>query len=67
MTIRDAPSCGITYDRHSDDSRGVIYICNVYIIQATGVCGYGLQPIIKNSTGKVPNLGRLWPSSKTLS
>ncbi len=21
----DAPSCGITYNRHSDDSRGVIY------------------------------------------
>jgi hypothetical protein len=23
--ISDASSCGITYERHSDDSRGVIY------------------------------------------
>ncbi len=35
MTASDAPSCGITYDHHSDDSRGVIYDCNVFIIQAT--------------------------------
>jgi hypothetical protein len=26
MTIvSDAPSCGVTYDCHSDDSRGVIF------------------------------------------
>jgi hypothetical protein len=23
--ISDAPSCGVTYDHHSDNSRGVIY------------------------------------------
>ncbi len=25
MSIRDAPSCGVTYDHHSDNTRGVIY------------------------------------------
>ena len=25
MTVKDTPSCGITYNRHSDDSRVVIY------------------------------------------
>ncbi len=29
----DAPSCGITYDHHSDYSRGVIYNLNVFITQ----------------------------------
>jgi hypothetical protein len=31
----DAPNCGVTYDRHSDDSRG-IYNCNRFMIQPTG-------------------------------
>jgi len=31
----DAPSCGITYGHHSDDSRGVIYDRNIFIKQAT--------------------------------
>jgi hypothetical protein len=35
MTVSDAPSCGITYDHHSDYSGGVIYDCNIFIIQAT--------------------------------
>ncbi len=30
MTISDAPSCGITYDDHSDDSRDVIYAPRVH-------------------------------------
>ncbi len=25
MIVSDAPSCGVTYNRHSDGSRGVIY------------------------------------------
>jgi hypothetical protein len=33
MTASDAPSCGFTYDHHSDDSRGVIYDRNIFIIQ----------------------------------
>ncbi len=37
MTLGGAPSCGITYDCHSDDSRDVIYIYNTFIIQATRV------------------------------
>ncbi len=36
MTISDTPSFGITYDCHSNDSRGVIYDLNIFIIQATG-------------------------------
>ncbi len=35
MTVCDAPCCAITYDRHSYDSKGVIYDCNICIIQAT--------------------------------
>jgi hypothetical protein len=34
-TICDSPRCGVTYDHHSDDSKAVIYICNIFIIQAT--------------------------------
>jgi hypothetical protein len=33
--VSDAPSCGVTYNRHSDDSRGVIYNLNIFVIQAT--------------------------------
>ncbi len=29
----DAPRCGITYDHHSDDSRGVTYNHNIFITQ----------------------------------
>ncbi len=36
MTISDASFCGITDDHHSDDLRGAIYDCNIFIIQATG-------------------------------
>jgi hypothetical protein len=36
MTISDAPSCGITYNCHSDDSRGINYDCNICIIKAKG-------------------------------
>ncbi len=34
-TVSDAPSCGITYGHHSDDSRGVIYDRNIFIKQTT--------------------------------
>jgi hypothetical protein len=37
MTINGTPSCGITYNCHSGDSRDIIYNCNIFIIQATGV------------------------------
>jgi hypothetical protein len=33
MIVNNAPSCGITYDRHSDDSRHDIYDRNVFTIQ----------------------------------
>jgi len=35
IATSDTPSCGITDDCHSDDSRGVIYDCNILIIQAS--------------------------------
>ncbi len=35
MIVSDAPSSGITYNHHSDDSRGVIYDRNMFIVQAT--------------------------------
>jgi hypothetical protein len=34
-TVSDAPSCGVTHNSHSDDSRGVIDNHNIFIIQAT--------------------------------
>jgi len=37
MNISDTPSCGITYDHHSDASGGFIWDCNIFIIQTTGV------------------------------
>jgi hypothetical protein len=36
MIVGDATAWSITYDRHSDDSRGVIYNRNTFIKQATG-------------------------------
>jgi hypothetical protein len=30
MMVNNAPSCGITYDRRSDDSRHVIYDRNMF-------------------------------------
>ncbi len=33
--MNDAPNCGITYDHHSDDSRGIICDLNMFIVQAT--------------------------------
>ncbi len=44
-TISDAPSCGVTYDCHLDDSRGVIYDSNIFIIHATGVSNM-VTPVI---------------------
>jgi hypothetical protein len=32
----DAPSCGITYDHYSDESRGINYDRNVFVVQSTG-------------------------------
>jgi hypothetical protein len=37
MIVSDATTWSITYDRHSDDSTGVICDRNVFIIQATGL------------------------------
>jgi hypothetical protein len=39
--VSDAPNCGVTYNHHSDDTRGVIYDCNMFIVQATGVFDLG--------------------------
>ncbi len=36
MNTNDATSCGMPYDCHSDNSRGVIYDRNIFIIQTTG-------------------------------
>jgi hypothetical protein len=36
----DVPTCGSTYNRHSDDSRGIIYDRNMFIVQATGLLAY---------------------------
>jgi len=44
-TISDAPSCAVTYNLHSDDSRGVIYSCNIFIKQATGLTLSLLVPL----------------------
>ncbi len=33
----DASSCGVTYYFHSDDSTGVIYNHNMFMVQATGL------------------------------
>jgi hypothetical protein len=36
MTIvSDATTWSITYEHHSDNFRGVIYVCNIFVIQAT--------------------------------
>jgi hypothetical protein len=32
MTFSDAPSCGVTYDPYSDNSRGAIYNRNIFIM-----------------------------------
>ncbi len=45
-TVSDAPSCGITNDHHSDNSRGVIYNRNIFIIQLS-------QPLISSQTSNV--------------
>ncbi len=37
MIISDASTWSVTYDHHSDNSRGVIYDGNILIIQASGV------------------------------
>ncbi len=41
MIISDAPNLRITYNRHSDDSRDVIYDRNMFVVQATGVFDLG--------------------------
>jgi hypothetical protein len=37
MIVSDAPSCGVTYHHHSDNSGGVIYDRNILIIQSKKV------------------------------
>ncbi len=37
MIMGDATSWNVTYGHHSDDSRGVIYDCNIFIKQAIGL------------------------------
>ena len=38
MIVSDAPNCGVTYNHHSDDSSGVIYNHNMFIVWAID-CG----------------------------
>jgi len=38
MIISDATTWSITYDCHSHGSSGVIYDCNIFIIQAIDYC-----------------------------
>jgi hypothetical protein len=37
MLVSNFPSFGFTFDNHSDDSRGIIYDRNMFIVQPTGV------------------------------
>jgi len=46
MTVSDAPSCGITYNHHSDNARCVIYNSNIYVTQATNVLAISNGTII---------------------
>jgi hypothetical protein len=50
MTISVAPSCGVTYDHHSYNYIGVIYDCNIFIIQATGANVIPLFPAVINES-----------------
>jgi hypothetical protein len=43
MTLSEAPSCVVTYNHNSDDSRDVIYNRNIFILQATDKISLGLQ------------------------
>ncbi len=36
MTISDAPSCGVTYDGHSDYFKDIIYKHQIFKIRDTG-------------------------------
>jgi len=47
-TVIEALSCGITYNCHSNDSRGVIYDHNILKVQdqATVLITYGLTTFI---------------------
>ncbi len=36
MIVSHAPSCGVTYNRHSDDSRGIIYVYVYVYVYGTG-------------------------------
>ncbi len=35
--VSDAPSCGVTYNHHSDDSRGIIFNHYKFIVEANDV------------------------------
>ncbi len=37
MILSDAPSCSITYNCHFNNSRGIIYDHNMFIVQAGGI------------------------------
>ncbi len=62
-TVSDAPSCGVTYDCHPDDSRGVIYDRSIFIIQATGVSNMvtadlaNFHHLVSNYLGFILHLG----------
>jgi hypothetical protein len=45
MTVSDAPSCGITHNCYSGNSRGVIYDRNIFIIQARGATTFNTKAL----------------------
>ncbi len=61
--VSDAPRCGATYDCHSDNPRGVIYSCIVFIVKATE--HEGRRKKIHNISTRLPYKG--FPNSVVLS
>jgi hypothetical protein len=56
MITSDDPSCSVTCDRHSNDSRGIIYDHTMFIVQATKVDVIKLFSVslVKKARGVVP-------------
>jgi hypothetical protein len=54
--VSNAPSCGVTYDRHSDDSSGVIYDRKMFIVQANCLI-FGMRSTTKFDDVETGKLG----------
>ncbi len=46
MIVSDATTWSVTYDRHSDNPRGVICNSNIFITQAPGSKKNGKKPFV---------------------